>query len=172
VKESFLVRLGTPAAIDDERDAVVRCSSRTLAERTQESWVKVGYTRNIVIEDRCAIRDGTVSLAKRTTLLTPRECAVSLPKRTTVLTAGNIDGRCGRRGRGRHLEAERCGDRRDNEEQAGDAELANPNPTGRRSCWQAVRHASIQGDIVLPARMWFSICLRNAPARSIGACAC
>jgi hypothetical protein len=40
------------------------------------------------------------------------------------------------------------------------------NPTGRCSCWLAVGHASSQGSVVLPARMWFSICRRYAPARA------
>jgi hypothetical protein len=31
------------------------------------------------------------------------------------------------------------------------------------SCWFAVGHASSQGSVVLPARMWFSICRRYAP---------
>src|SRR5919108_4966021 len=43
---------------------------------------------------------------------------------------------------------------------------ANPR-TGRCSCWFAVGHASSQGSVVLPARMWFSIRRRYAPARSI-----
>jgi hypothetical protein len=45
----------------------IRCG---LAQGTEESWIKVGYTRNLVIKDRCADGDGTVSLAKRTTVLT------------------------------------------------------------------------------------------------------
>jgi two-component system, OmpR family, response regulator VanR len=59
------------------------------------------------------------------------------------------------------------GDRPDYDEQAGDTDPANPNPTGRRSCWFAVGHASIQSSVVLPARIGFSICRRYAPARSI-----
>ena len=35
-------------------------------------------------------------------------------------------------------------------------------------CWLAVGHASIQGSVVLPARMGFSIRRRYGPARSIG----
>src|SRR6266545_6998197 len=35
---------------------------------------------------------------------------------------------------------------------------------GRGSCWFAADHVSIQGSGVLPARMWFSICRRYAPA--------
>jgi hypothetical protein len=40
-----------------------------LAQGTEKSWIKVGYTRNRVIEDGRAGGDGTVSLAKRTTAL-------------------------------------------------------------------------------------------------------
>ena len=66
----FLVLRGTPATIYEELDPVVRGSSCGLAQGTEESWIKVGYTRNCVIEDRRVVWDGTVSLAKRTTLLT------------------------------------------------------------------------------------------------------
>src|SRR5215475_3684550 len=44
----------------------------------------------------------------------------------------------------------------------------HPDPTGPRSYWFAVGHAAIQGSVLLPARMRFSICGRHAPARSIG----
>ena len=45
-------------------------------------------------------------------------------------------------------------------------------PTGCCSCGLAVGHAAIQGSVVLPARIRFSICRRHAAARSIRACAC
>jgi hypothetical protein len=65
-----LVRRRTPAAVDDELDAVV-CGIRCgLAQGTEESPIKVGYTRNPVIEDRRAVGDGAVCLAKRATVLT------------------------------------------------------------------------------------------------------
>jgi hypothetical protein len=54
-----------------------------LAQGTEQIGVEVGYTRNLVIKDRRAIGDGTVSLAKRTTVLTAK---------TTVLTAKDVDG--------------------------------------------------------------------------------
>ena len=54
-----------------------------LAQGNEESWIKVGYTRNRVIEDRRAGGDGTVSLAKRTTLLTAK---------TAVRAARDADG--------------------------------------------------------------------------------
>ena len=44
----------------------VRCS---FAQGTEEIGVELGYTRDLVIEDRRAVGDGTVSLAKRTTVL-------------------------------------------------------------------------------------------------------
>ena len=36
-----------------------------LAQGTEKSWIKVGYTRNAVIEDRRAVGYGTVILARR-----------------------------------------------------------------------------------------------------------
>ena len=69
----FLVLRGTPAAVDDELDPVVRGISCSLAQGTEESRIEVGYTRNLVIEDRRAVGDGTVSLAKRTTVLTAKD---------------------------------------------------------------------------------------------------
>ena len=85
--------------------------------------------------------------------------------------------RCSRRGRGRRrgrrrrqVVAEGCGDRRDDDQQGGDTAPTNPSATGRGSC--AVGHAAIEGGAVLPARMWFSICRRYAPALASGhACA-
>jgi hypothetical protein len=46
-----------------------RCS---LAQGTQESWLEVGYARNVVIEDGRAGGDDTVSLANRTRLVTAK----------------------------------------------------------------------------------------------------
>ena len=62
-----------PAAVDDEPDAVVCGISRSLAQGTEEGWIEVGHTRNLVIEDRRAVGDGTVGLAKRTTVLTAKD---------------------------------------------------------------------------------------------------
>ena len=73
MEELLLVLRGTPAAIDVELDPVVRGISCSTAQGTEESWIEVGYTRNLVIEDRRAVGDGTVSLAKRTTVLTPKD---------------------------------------------------------------------------------------------------
>ena len=79
----FLVLRGTPATIDEELNPVVRGIRCSLAQGTEESWIKVGYTRNLVIKDRRAVGDSTVSLAKRTTVLTAK---------TTVLTARDAGG--------------------------------------------------------------------------------
>jgi hypothetical protein len=54
-----------------------------LAHDSEERWIKVGYTRNLVIKDRRAVGDGTFSLAKRTAVLTAK---------TTVLAANDADG--------------------------------------------------------------------------------
>jgi hypothetical protein len=47
----------------------IRCS---LAQGTQETWIEVGYTRNLGIKDRRAVGDGPVSLARRTGVLTAK----------------------------------------------------------------------------------------------------
>jgi hypothetical protein len=79
--------------MDEELDAVVRGISCSLAQGTEENWIKVRYTRNLVIKDRRAVGDGTVSFAKRTTVLvTKDDGTVGLAKRTTVLTAKGVDG--------------------------------------------------------------------------------
>src|SRR5437588_699863 len=96
----------------------------------------------------------------------PRGARQCLAKRAVVLTRKPVGGWCCRQGRGRQqLMAEDRGDRRDDDQKAADK---NPgNPTGRRSRWFAVGHASSLGGVVLPARMRFSIRRRNTPARSI-----
>ena len=90
MEQLFLVLRGTPAAIDEELDAVVRGIRCSLAQGTEESWIKVGYTRNLVIKHRRAVGDGTVSLAKRTTVFTAK--ATVLTTKATVLTAMDVDG--------------------------------------------------------------------------------
>jgi hypothetical protein len=82
MEELLLVRRRTPATVDDELDPVVRGISRSSAQGTEESWIKLGYTRNLVIEDRRAVGDGTASLAKRITVLTAK---------STVLAAKDVD---------------------------------------------------------------------------------
>ena len=59
---------GTPATIDVELDPVVGGISCSLAQGTEQIRVEVGYTRNLVSKNRRAVGDGTVSLAKRTTV--------------------------------------------------------------------------------------------------------
>ena len=89
----LLVLRGTPAAVDEELDPVVCGISCSLAQGTEESWIEVGYTRNLVIEDRRAVGDGTVSLAKRTTLASRRAKRTTvLTAKTTVLTARDVGG--------------------------------------------------------------------------------
>ena len=83
MEKLFLVLRGTPATIDEELDPIVRGISCGLAQDNEERWIKVGYTRNLVIEDRHAVGDGTVSLAERTTVLTAK---------TTMLTAKDVGG--------------------------------------------------------------------------------
>jgi hypothetical protein len=83
MEELLLVLRGTPAAIDVELNPVAGGISCSLAQGAEESWIEVGYTRNLVIEDRRAVGSGTVSFAKRTTLAGRTRRA----KRTTVLTA-------------------------------------------------------------------------------------
>jgi hypothetical protein len=79
----LLVLRGTPATVDDELDAVVRCVRRGLAQGAEERRTEFGDTRNLVIEDRRAVGDGTVSLAKRPTVLAAQ---------TAVLAATAVDG--------------------------------------------------------------------------------
>jgi hypothetical protein len=86
----FLVLRGTPATIDVELDPVARGISCSLAQGTEESWIEVGYTRNLVIEDRRAVGDGTVSLAKCSTVLAVKTKV--LTGNTAVLTARDLDG--------------------------------------------------------------------------------
>jgi hypothetical protein len=88
LEKSFLVLRGTPATIDVELDPVVRGISCSSAQGTEESWIKVGYARNLVIEDRRAVGDGAVSRAKRTTVLTVKTTV--LAAKTTVLTARDV----------------------------------------------------------------------------------
>ena len=62
----MLVLRRTPATVDEELDPVaygIRCG---VAQGTEEGWIKVGHGRNLVVEDRRAVGEGTVSLARRT----------------------------------------------------------------------------------------------------------
>jgi hypothetical protein len=85
----FLVLRGTPATVDEELDPVVRGISCSLAQGTEQIRVEVGYTRTLVIKDRRAVGDGTVSLAKHPTVFTTKTTV--LTTKTTVLTAKAVD---------------------------------------------------------------------------------
>jgi hypothetical protein len=95
MEELLLVFRRTPAAVDVELDPGASGISCSLAQGTEESWIEVGHTRNLVIEDRGAVRDGTVSFAERTTLAgrTRRANDTSvLTAKTAVLTARDVRG--------------------------------------------------------------------------------
>jgi hypothetical protein len=72
-EQSLLVLRGTPAAIDVEVDPVACGISCSPAQGAKEGWIKVGYTRNLVVEDGRAVGDGAISLAERTTVLAARD---------------------------------------------------------------------------------------------------
>ena len=78
--KSPLVLGRAPATVDDELDPVARGIRSGLAQRTEENWIELRYTRNVVIEDCRAVRDGTVSLATRITT------------KVTALAERNADG--------------------------------------------------------------------------------
>ena len=73
----------TPAALDVQLDPLVRGIGCRLAQGSDESPIEVADARNLVVEDRRAVGDGTAGLAKRMTMLT---------RETTVLTARDVDG--------------------------------------------------------------------------------
>src|SRR5438094_933539 len=96
-EQLFLVFPGTPAAGDEHLDLVaggIGCSS---AQGAEQIGVEVRYTRNLVIKDRHAVGEDTVSLAKRTTLLRAknhravRDGTGSLAERARGLTATDGD---------------------------------------------------------------------------------
>jgi hypothetical protein len=64
-----LVSRRTPATLDDELDSIVRGIPCGSAQRTEQIGAEVGDTRDLVIEDRRAVGDDSVSLADRTTRL-------------------------------------------------------------------------------------------------------
>jgi len=74
----ILVLRGSPATVDEELDPVVRGISRSSAQGTEKSRIKVGYTRNLVVEDRRAVGDGTASFAKRTTVITAEAAGLTV----------------------------------------------------------------------------------------------
>src|SRR5215204_3035989 len=68
-KQLILVLGGAPATIEEELDPVVGGIGCSLAQGAEQIRVEVGYTRKLVIEDRRAVGQGTVGLAKRTLVL-------------------------------------------------------------------------------------------------------
>ena len=97
MKKLSLIVPGTPATVDDELHPVVRGIGCCPAQGSEESWIEVGYTRNLVIEDRRAVGDGTVGLAKGTTVLTAKTTVLTakttvVTAKTTVLTARGVGG--------------------------------------------------------------------------------
>jgi hypothetical protein len=156
----ILVRGGAPAAVDNELDAVGCGIGCGPAQGSEEGWIELGHARNRVVEDRRAGGDGTVSLARRTTVLTARGADRWCSPRRRRRRRGRARSR-----RRQRLGPEGHGDRREGGQQADPADPANPDPTGRSSCWCAGGHASIKGSAALPARMRCSIRRRYAPAR-------
>ena len=146
-EQSLLVLRGTPAAIDVELDPVVCGVGCSLAQGTEQISVELGYTRDS--SAKTVVPSGTAPSASPS----PPRCSL---RRTWVGDAGGegedaVGTRTpavGNRGPRR---------RREDDEQAGDTDRANPSPTGRWSCSLAVGHACSQGNVVLPARMRFSI---------------
>ena len=89
LEQSRLVVPRAPATIDEELDPVapgVGCSAAQCAEKSR---IEVRYPRDLVGEDRRAVGDGTVSLAKRSMVLTAK---------STVIGTRDADGRSARRG--------------------------------------------------------------------------
>ena len=86
----FLVLPGTPAALDEEPDPVVRGSSCRPAQGTEERRVEFVHRRDVVIEDRRAIGDGTVSLAECTAVHSAKGAA-TLARRAEVLIGTDVN---------------------------------------------------------------------------------
>ena len=93
VEQLLLVRRGTPAAVDVELDPVVRGIRCGLAQGTEEGRVEVGHGRILVVEDRHAVRDDPVGLAKRT--VGRRLRAARDARRALAARRRRRDGGCG-----------------------------------------------------------------------------
>ena len=91
LEQLFLVLRGTPAAVDEEPDPVVRGISCRSAQGAEESGIKLGHTRDVVIEDRRAVGDGTVGLAECTAVRSAKDAA-TLARRAEVLTGKDVTG--------------------------------------------------------------------------------
>jgi hypothetical protein len=176
MEELLLVLRGAPATVDDELAPSSAASVAAWRNAPRRAGIELGYTRDLVVEGRRAVGDSTVGRAEAETLVVMDRRAVGdrrvrLVARGGTLTARDVDGWLDRRGQGRRrrrrrrqLVAKGRGDQRDADEQTGDTELADPDRTGRSSCWLAVGHPSSLDSGVLPARMRFSICRRYVPA--------
>src|SRR5262245_39412213 len=81
-EEPLLVRGGTPAAVDEEHDPVIRGNRGCLAQGAEERRVERGNSWNLVVEDRRAIGDGAAIRAERIT---------ALPRRATLRAARGAD---------------------------------------------------------------------------------
>jgi hypothetical protein len=90
LEESFLVLRRTPAAVDEELDAVALGIACSPAQGTEERRIEPGDTRDRVVEDGRAVGDGTAGLAERSTVLTSGTAVVAA--KTTVLAARDVDG--------------------------------------------------------------------------------
>jgi hypothetical protein len=88
LEQALLIFLGAPAAGDKEVHAVAPGIGRSPAQGGEQIGVEVGYTRNLIDEDRRSVRDGTVSLAEPTTGLTGKTVVPTW--RSMVLTAKNV----------------------------------------------------------------------------------
>src|SRR4029450_3621558 len=113
----------------------IRCR---LAQGTEEIWIEVGHGREFVIEDRHAVRDDTVSLAK---------CTMAGATQTVVRAVGarlRGDGGWCRRRRDRQQLVTEDTDKRRADDYKG-SEDGRSGTAGCCTCWFAVGHASSQG---------------------------
>jgi hypothetical protein len=148
----FLVLPGTPPAVDEELDPVARSLRRGLMERTEQSRIEVGHGRVRVIEDRHAVRDLTISDAKRTVTVALRSAgkvalrlagkvAGTVAAETVVWAVGGRlrdDGCCCRRRARQRTVTEDTHKRRDDDQ---DSEDRRSRTAACSRCWLAVAHA-------------------------------
>jgi hypothetical protein len=93
LEQSFLVGGRTPAAVAEELDPIVRGIGCGFAQGAEEIGVEVGYTRNPVVQDRRAVGEGAIGIAKRTTVLTGKSGRTKvLTAKTAVLTSKGVLG--------------------------------------------------------------------------------
>ena len=151
MEQSFLIFRGTPATVDEKLDPRLRGSGRSLAQVIEERWIEVGHTRNVVVEDRRAVGDETVSRPERTPALSNRRAGgdgtVRFARCTEVAAADDGQRSGVRRGdrRGRPQLAPQGGPHRDEKEQ--EAEDTDPATPPGRSCWFAVGHDPSSSDV-------------------------